>query len=108
MELQIAGTNTELTPEMKSYAERKLGKLDKHLAGIIETRVEISEEKTKSRQQRFLVRVTVNSGIGGMAGPGRSYRKIWMDVLFFLGSRGNQGAVGRRNGGATRRPSRPR
>jgi putative sigma-54 modulation protein len=42
-----------------------LGKLDKHFPSIIDTRVEISEEKTKSPQQHFLVRVTVNSGIGG-------------------------------------------
>ncbi len=65
MELQIAGTNMELTPAVRRYIERKLGKLNKHLPGIIESRVEISEEKTKSPQQHYLVRVTVNSGAGG-------------------------------------------
>ena len=65
MELQIAGTNIELTTAIQRYIERKLGKLDKHLTGIIESRVEISEEKTKSPQQHYLVRVTVNSGAGG-------------------------------------------
>ncbi|MFH1646744.1 MAG: ribosome-associated translation inhibitor RaiA [Chloroflexota bacterium] len=67
MELQIAGTNIELTPTVRRYVERKLGKLDKHLPGIIETRAEISEEQTRSPQQRYLVRVTVNSGVGGTA-----------------------------------------
>jgi putative sigma-54 modulation protein len=67
MELQIAGTNLELTPEVSRYVKRKLGKLSRHLPTIIETRVEISEEKTKSPQQRYLVRVTVNSGVGGAA-----------------------------------------
>ena len=65
MELQITGTNMELTDAVQRFIERKLGKLDKHFPSIIDTKVEISEEKTKSPQQHFLVRVTVNSGIGG-------------------------------------------
>jgi putative sigma-54 modulation protein len=65
MELQIAGTNMEVTTEVQRYIERKLGKLDRHLPDIIDARVEISEEKTRSPQERYLVRVTVNSGAGG-------------------------------------------
>ena len=64
MELQIAGTNTEITPETHRYIERKFGKLDKHLPDIIDIKVEVSEEKTKSPQQHYLVRATVNSGVG--------------------------------------------
>jgi putative sigma-54 modulation protein len=67
MELQITGTNVDLTDAIQRFVKRKLGKLDKHFPGIIDTRVEISEEKTKSPQQHFLVRVTVNSGITGAA-----------------------------------------
>jgi len=65
MGLQIAGTNMVLTPAVQRYVERKLGKLNRHLPGIIESRVEISEEKTKFPQQHYLVRVTVTSGVGG-------------------------------------------
>lgn len=64
MELQIAGTNLEITPEAKRYVERKLNKINKHLPDIIDTKVEISEEQTKSPQERYLIRVTVNSGVG--------------------------------------------
>jgi putative sigma-54 modulation protein len=64
MELQIAGTNVELTPEVQSYIERKLGKLDRHSPGIIEGRIEISEEMTKSPGERYLVRVTLSGGAG--------------------------------------------
>jgi putative sigma-54 modulation protein len=64
MELQITGTNMELTSAVQRYVRRKLSKLGRHLPNIIESRVEISEEKTKSPQQRYLVRVTVNSGAG--------------------------------------------
>lgn len=67
MELQIAGTNLDLTPAVHRYVERKLGKLNRHLPNIIESKVEISEEQTKSPQQRYLVRVTVTSGVGGAA-----------------------------------------
>ena len=66
MELQITGTNTEITPAVRRYVERKFGKLDRHLPTIIDSRVEISEEKTKSPQQRYLVRSTVASGVGGV------------------------------------------
>jgi putative sigma-54 modulation protein len=65
MELQIAGTNIEITPATQRYVERKLGKLNKHLPDIIDIKVEISEEKTKSPQQHYLVRAKVNSGVGG-------------------------------------------
>lgn len=59
MELQITGKNMELTPAVRRYIERKLGKLNRHLPNLIESKIEISEEKTKSPQQHFVVRVTV-------------------------------------------------
>ena len=61
MELQITGKNLELLPAVRRYIERKLGKLGRHLPNITESKVEISEEKTKSPQQRFVVQVTVDS-----------------------------------------------
>ncbi len=61
MELQITGKNLELLPAVRRYIERKLGKLGRHLPNITESKVEISEEKTKSPQQRFVVQVTIDS-----------------------------------------------
>ena len=61
MELQITGKNVKLMPAVRRYIERKLGKLTRHLPNIMESKVEISEEKTKSPQQHFVVQVTVNS-----------------------------------------------
>jgi len=60
MELQITGRNIDLSPAVRRYIERKLGKLNRHLPNIIESKVEISEEKTKSPQQRFVVQVTLD------------------------------------------------
>ncbi len=62
MDLQITGTNMELTPAVRRYIERKLSKLNRHLPNIIECKVEISEEKTKSPQQRYLAKATASSG----------------------------------------------
>jgi len=65
MELHIAGTNMEITAETQRYVERKLGKLNRHKPDIIDVKVEISRESTKSPQAQYLVRVTVQSGSGG-------------------------------------------
>ena len=64
MELHIAGTNMEITPETQRYVERKLGKLNRHKPDIIDIKMEISRESTKSPQAQYLVRVTVQSGSG--------------------------------------------
>jgi putative sigma-54 modulation protein len=64
MELQIAGTNMEISTESRQYIERKVNKLTKHLPDIIDIKVEVSDEKTKSPLARYLVRATVNSGVG--------------------------------------------
>jgi len=64
MELQITGINTILTAKTHSYIKQKLSKLNKHLPDIIEIKAEVAAEKTKSPQQRYLVRATVNSGAG--------------------------------------------
>jgi putative sigma-54 modulation protein len=64
MELQITGTNADITAAVNKYIERKFNKLNKHLPDIIDIKVEVSEEQTKSREQRYLIRATVNSGVG--------------------------------------------
>jgi len=61
MELQITGKNVELTPTVRQFIERKLGKLGRHLPNIVEYKVEILEQKAKSPQQHFVVQVTLNS-----------------------------------------------
>ena len=59
MELQITGTNMQITPTVRRYIERKLGKLNRFLPNILESKIEVSEENTKSPQQHYLVRATV-------------------------------------------------
>ncbi len=66
MDLQITGTNIKITDPVRKYIERKLGKLNKHWPNIMEIKAEIAEQQTKSPSSRFLVRVTVDSGHGGV------------------------------------------
>ncbi len=72
MELQIAGTNLSITDRVRTYAERKIGKLTRHWPNIIETRVEISVEKTKTPDQRILIRVNIDGDGAGFHGVARA------------------------------------
>lgn len=60
MELQITSKNIDLSSAVRRYLEHKLGKLSRHLPNIIDCKVELFEEKTKSPQQHFTVRVIVD------------------------------------------------
>jgi len=61
MQLQISGKNMELSPEVRRYIERKLGKLNHYLPNIALAKVEVFQEKTKSPEQHFVVQVTADS-----------------------------------------------
>ena len=61
MDFQISSKNLELSEETRRYIERKLSKLNRYLPNITESRIEIIKEKTKSREQNFVVHLAVNS-----------------------------------------------
>ncbi|MDO8670692.1 MAG: ribosome-associated translation inhibitor RaiA [Dehalococcoidia bacterium] len=58
MELIIKGRNTEIPDVARDYIEKKIGKLDHYLEHLVQTEVEVAEEKTKSQGDRFVVQVT--------------------------------------------------
>jgi putative sigma-54 modulation protein len=64
MEIKITGSNLEISPKAHRYIETKFNKLSKHLPDIIDIKVEVSEESTKSLQERYVVKAAVNSGVG--------------------------------------------
>jgi putative sigma-54 modulation protein len=71
MELNVTSKGVELTAGVRRLIERKLGRLDHHLENITNTRVEVIEEQTKSRQHRFLVRVSVSGSSTQLHGEER-------------------------------------
>lgn len=64
MDLQITGTNVQIPPRTQRYIENKFTRLTKHLPDIMDIKVEVSEEGTKSPQHRYVIRAAVNSGVG--------------------------------------------
>ena len=62
MKLQvIAKNNVEVSETLNAYIEKKIGKLNRYLPIIDESKVEISHEGAKLPEQRFIVQVTLDS-----------------------------------------------
>jgi putative sigma-54 modulation protein len=59
MDLQLTGHNVEILPTVRSYVEKKLGRLGRHLPSLNGVKVELTEQKTKSQGQRFRTQVTL-------------------------------------------------
>jgi putative sigma-54 modulation protein len=60
MEFLIKGKNIELTEEVEKYAQRKLDRLGRHLVNISKVKVELSQEKIKSSENRYTAQVTID------------------------------------------------
>lgn len=60
MQLVFTGKNFVVSDRVKEYVEKKMGKLDRYLP-VTEARVEISQEKTKSANDRNVVQVTIRT-----------------------------------------------
>ncbi len=60
MELVIKGKNMDITEVIRDYIEQRLGKLGNHLTSITTVGVELTEEKTRSLHNRYVVQVTVD------------------------------------------------
>ena len=61
MQLVLKGKNFIISDRIREYVEKKIGKLDRYLPDIDETRVEITEEKTKSAKDSRIVQVTLRT-----------------------------------------------
>jgi putative sigma-54 modulation protein len=59
MRLRVKGKNIEVSGPIRSYAESKLGKLEKYLLGDPEVEVELSEEKNPSIAEQHVAEATV-------------------------------------------------
>jgi len=60
MDLQITGHNVEILPTVRSYLDKKLSKLNRHLPNLNTVKIEVAEQKTKSKEQRFVAEVTID------------------------------------------------
>jgi putative sigma-54 modulation protein len=58
-EVSILARNMEMTPRLREYVERKIGKLDRYLPVIDEARMELKVENTRSADHRQVAQLTV-------------------------------------------------
>lgn len=61
MDLQITSHNVEILPTVKSYLEKKLTKLNRHLPNLMGAKVELIEQKIRSQEKRFRAQVTLDA-----------------------------------------------
>lgn len=59
--MNITGRNLEVTPALKEYIQRKLGKLPRYLPPLTDFQVEVRREETRSPDHRYIIQVTLNS-----------------------------------------------
>jgi putative sigma-54 modulation protein len=60
MDVQITTKNLKIDDETREFAERKLNKLEKYLSNISAVKLELLEEKSKSRAHSYAAQVTAN------------------------------------------------
>jgi len=59
MRLQVKGKNVEVSPTIRDYVEKKIGKLDKQLADETQVEVELSELKNPSIAESQVAEATI-------------------------------------------------
>jgi putative sigma-54 modulation protein len=59
MRTVVKGKSLEVSEPLRAYAEEKIGRLDRYLDNISEATVELSVEKAKNAEERFVVQVTM-------------------------------------------------
>jgi putative sigma-54 modulation protein len=59
MRLQVKGKNVEVSPSIRDYVERKIGKLEKQLAEPTQVEVELSELKNPSITESQVAEATI-------------------------------------------------
>src|ERR1700739_327898 len=59
MELSVKGKNLEVSDSIREYAERKIGKLDKHVSKLARVELELAVEKNPSIAENQVAEATV-------------------------------------------------
>ena len=59
MELSVKGKNLEVSDSIRKYAERKIGKLDKHVSKLARVELELAVEKNPSISENQVAEATV-------------------------------------------------
>jgi putative sigma-54 modulation protein len=61
MQLAISGKNLEVTDSLRSYVEKKIGRLDRYLPNVTDARVELVVENTRAAKDSQIAQVTLRT-----------------------------------------------
>ncbi|MEZ4516792.1 MAG: ribosome-associated translation inhibitor RaiA [Chloroflexota bacterium] len=64
MEPTITVQNLELTPRLENYVEKKTSRLDRYMPNLTAIQVELSQENTRSAQERQIAEITIRDDRG--------------------------------------------
>lgn len=64
MDIAINTHNLELTPRLKSHVEKKTARLDRYLPNVMDVRVDLVSQNSRSAVQRQIAQVTVRDARG--------------------------------------------
>lgn len=59
MQIVISGKNIKVTDSLREYVENKIGRIKKYFDHVIEIDVNLSVQKTKSKEERCIIEVTL-------------------------------------------------
>ncbi|MBI2908393.1 MAG: ribosome-associated translation inhibitor RaiA [Chloroflexi bacterium] len=59
MELIIKGKNVDISEAVRSYVNRKIGRLSRHIPNLTEGKIELTYEDAKAQEQRYRVQATL-------------------------------------------------
>ena len=60
MDLQIQGRNVEITDQLRSHIQQKLGQLGRHLPGLSRVAVELASEPTRAQRDQVVAQITLD------------------------------------------------
>lgn len=59
MQIVISGKNIKVTDSLREYVENKIGRIKRYFDHVIEIDVNLSVQKTKSKEERCIIEVTL-------------------------------------------------
>ena len=62
MQLSLTGRNVDITDYTREYVEKKLQRVERHLPGMTEARVELANESTRGANERNVAQITLRAG----------------------------------------------
>lgn len=71
MEIDITAKGIELSPQAQKHIKSKMGKILRHLSGVMSAQLELEEQKTKSPDHQFIADAAIEASTAIVRGRAR-------------------------------------